>query len=196
MDQLKTTKLTAAKICHEIANYLSIMKFLEEDLRPSCHNDDLKMLLDNVDLLTYTMDFFRNLYASSKQKTGVGDVVFNIYKLKGISLIGSKKVFQSFTNPNEESMLACILYIIMKSCRHGYEVCIAFEDNLGVSIEVTASIASLPSSILNALNSDECDEDIFNIIAKYARRLASLEGYCISGDSNGSTNLGIKIWKK
>ena len=196
MDQLKTTKLTAAKICHEIANYLSIMKFLEEDLRPSCHNDDLKMLLDNVDLLTYTMDFFRNLYASSKQKTGVGDVVFNIYKLKGISLIGSEKVFQSFSNPNEESMLACILYIIMKSCRHGDEVSIAFDNNLGVSIEITASIASLPSSILYAINSDDCEEDIFNVLAKYAKQLANLEKYCMSTNDSVPNNLGIKIWKK
>ena len=191
MDHLKTTRLTAAKICHEISGYLSVMKFLQEDLK-SCENDDLKMLLDDIDLLSYTMDFFRNLYSASKAQNITSNNILNIYKYKGVLLKGAEEVFDSLLTTNEEDILSCILYIIMKSCRKDDVVSIDYTNDV-ITINATVPLAT---GIIKALNHRSCEEDIFNVLAKYANYLAYLEKYAINAENDKNNNLRIKLWKE
>jgi len=192
MNELRTTKLTAAKICHEISGYLSVMKFLQEDLKSLESNDDLKMLFEEIDLLSCSMDFFRNIYSSSKQKTGIYKIISNIYKLKGVSLPDLSSLFDNASNANDENFLAGVLYIVLKSCRQGESV---FVEGNSSDIVITTGTSSLPSSIINAMNNDDCDEDIFNVLAKYIKTLANLEKYSINVESVLNGGLRIKIWK-
>ena len=57
MDNINSVKFTVARLCHEIANSLSVIKFLQEDI-DSSENYEIKELFKNIDLMVYTMDFF------------------------------------------------------------------------------------------------------------------------------------------
>lgn len=193
MDQLKTTRLTAAKICHEIAGHLSVMKFLQDDLKFAGNNEDYKMLCDGIDMLSNTMDLFRNLYSSSKQKNGIDKIIYNIYKLKGIYLSELSEIFEAFSNSNEENILACMLYIVMKSSRQ--RDAIKVEEKKPFEIEIFGENLALPSSVINAINDDDCEEDIFNVLVKYAKTLAKLEKIQMGAEVISNGGLRIKIWK-
>ena len=190
MIELKTTRLTVAKLCHEISGCLSIMKFLEEDLEASQSTEDLKMLFNEVDIISFVMDFFRNIYSSSNQKTEIHNVIANLYKIKNITLNNLPEIFQDFKNGNEENILAGILYIILKSCRAESSVFVCRTVDI---VSVTTENASLSYSIINALNNDDAEEDIFNVFAKYIKAIATSEGYVIKAESllNGGVSLVI-----
>ena len=193
MNQLKTTKLTAAKLCHEIAGHLSIMKFLQEDIKTAYDGEDLKMLFDGIDLLNFTMEFFRRMYSSSSQKTGICEVVSNIYKLKNISISDLSDIFEKFKSSNEENILACLLYVVLKSSRSRDSVVVT---NTGDKITIESSTLSLPSSVMTAINDDNCEEDIFNVFIKYAKSLARFENVCMNAEALDKGGLQIKLWKK
>lgn len=193
MDGLKTTRLTVAKLCHEMSGCLSIMKFLEEDLEASQSTDDLKLLFSEIDIMSSVMDFFRAVYSCSYQKTKIYETVVFLYKVKKVSLqslLVIQKIFDDFENGNEENILAGVLYVVLKSCRSSSAV---FVENVNSVISITTENASLAYGTINALNNDDAEEDVFNVFAKYIRILANLEKYVIQASSllNGGVNITI-----
>lgn len=193
MDQLKTTKLTAAKICHEIANHLSVMKFLQEDLKSS-YIYEVKELLGTVDLLTATMDFFRNIYSASGSISSTSKVITEIYKLKGVVLKGSE-FFYNFESSDEENIICGMLYIIIKSCKSGDVVSINREKMSWV-ITIKNKNRRFPEAVLSAINNREVLEDIFNVFVLYVKQLAMESRYDMLADEDDEEFLRVKIWKK
>lgn len=186
MNNLKSAKLSVAKICHEMANHLSVMKFLQEDLGNSDVHE-VKELLKIVDLLTFTMDFFRNIYTASSANSDIKKILLNIFKLKGIILSDNEN---SLSN-NFENVLCGILYIIMKNCKSGDEIKLSkIEEIIFITIPEGRSLSE---NIVNAFN-NSLDDDVFNVFVNYIKELANLENLKINIE-NKNKNLRVKIWK-
>ena len=193
-DQLKTTKLTAAKICHEIANHLSVLKFLQEDLKSS-YNCEADEIINIVDLLTATMDFFRNIYSTTGSISNISKIITDIYRLKKIT-IENNGCFYDFESTNEENIICGMLYVVMKSCKSADTVSINFEKNLWI-IKIKNKNRKFSDAIFNAINNDEVDEDIFNVFVLYIKKFALESGYSILTDEDATDGfLRVKIWKK
>ena len=190
MNNLKFAKLSVAKVCHEMANHLSIMKFLQEDLANS-DVDEVKELLKTIDLLTLTMDFFRNIYANSGGISSVREILINIFKIKDITLLDNENVLSDLSN-NFENVLCGVLYIIMKACKTGDEITVS---KIGKNIFVAIPEGrALSKNVIDAFN-NSVDEDIFNIFVNYIKKLANLENLEINLETENK-NLRVKIWKK
>ncbi|MDR3030944.1 MAG: hypothetical protein LBU35_00990 [Holosporales bacterium] len=189
MENFNTTKLTAAKICHEIANYLSVMKFLQDDIRPSNTPEAIE-LIKSIDLLSYTMDFFRSVYTGSVQNSNVLGIIKNICRLKNISLIAPTDIMETISG-DLTNAIGIVLYIIMKICKPGDKITIKrSSDSFFIEKDNSTTISQ---NVINAINDNSCEEDIFNILAKYAKESFTSINYKISIETDSM--LKVKIWK-
>jgi hypothetical protein len=184
-----TLTLTVAKICHEIANYLSILKFLEEDICFS-YNAETVEFIKNIDLLSFTMDFFRNIYSNSSQSSNQFENIKNICKLKDIELAVSSQVIDKKLPGNAMNSICVILYIFAKISKTKDMINVDFINDC-VVIEKNGS-ANVSNSIIDALNNSTCKKDIFNILAKYAKDLLNSINYNINISTE--PKLIVKIW--
>ena len=169
------TQLTVAKICHEMANHLSIIKFLQEDLAE--HNSpELKELLRTVDLLSLTMDFFRNIYSAKIDSVSLFETLKKIYNLKGISLSDPYTIVQSLPE-NLQNAISGILYTIMKVSKPGDIVKVS--GNFSMIVVDVPKDRALPKNVSASLEETSVNDDIFNIFVNYTKYLADLEDYKI-----------------
>ena len=176
----QTTQLTVAKICHEMANHLSILKFIQEDLA-DFDRPEIKEMLKTIDLLSITMDFFRNIYSPKIDPVAVSKDLQQIYDLKEIEISDPDGVLQSVPE-NLQSAIDAILYTIMKNSKPGDIVKVSKSDN-GIILEIPTGRA-LPQNILNAFVKTPVADDIFNIFVNYAKHLASLDGFKILNEED------------
>lgn len=190
MDNLKSVELTVAKLCHEMANSLSVMKFLQEDIDAS-QNHELKELFKTVDLLTYTMDFFRRIYSLSENSIQVNGILLDILQSKNISLIGNLNIFSN-ASPIFDNVICGILYICMKACREADSILI---EETGEKIVISVSNRTLPQEVVKALQGTDVTENIFNTFALYIKNLAKLNHIDIISDINPN-NISITLWNR
>ena len=175
------TQLTVAKICHEMANHLSIIKFLQEDLAE--HNSpELKELLRTVDLLSLTMDFFRNIYSAKIDFPTLFETLKKICNLKGICLSDPYDIIQSLPE-NLQNAISGILYTIMKVSKPGDVVKVS--GNFSMIIVDAPRGKALPKTVTTALEGNFVKDDIFNIFVNYTKYLANLDGYKILQEKSG-----------
>ncbi|MDR1476233.1 MAG: hypothetical protein LBI20_02840 [Holosporales bacterium] len=195
MNQLTFAKLTAAKICHELANHMSAVQFVCEDLLSSAV--EIRELLLNVQLLSLTLRFFRGMYAVNGHAESLVDILFEIANIKKLIISDEGSVLSdSVRNPDREKLLCGAVYLVSKSCRQNDEIIIT-DDKSNVVAEITVKNKGrmLPSGIVNALQHD-IPGDSVNIFAIYIKRLANFDGNCINIDTGGDYPLKLKIWKK
>ncbi|MDR1333171.1 MAG: hypothetical protein LBJ69_02085 [Holosporales bacterium] len=191
MDQLHTTKLTVAKLCHEVANHLSVLVFLKEDLVNK--TQELSELFTLIDMLTHTMDFFRNIYATSGTISNIMETMQCIAKLKSIHISDDSNVMKkSDDNSGAPSFLGGVLYIVLKACKPNDTISIT-KSPKEISITVS-SPRRLHEAVSAAFNEETCKEDIFNTFALYVKKLAKFQGFNVSADTDESGGLRIKAW--
>ena len=177
--------MTVAKICHEMANYLSVLNFIKEDIASNT-TGDVREMFKIVELLTYTMDFFRNVYADNIDSKTLINALKKIYLLKEINL------FMSSDNMPEKirGAICCVLYTIMQSSNSGDIVSVS---NVGNKVVINMPKDSiLPTEVNKALSSD-ISNNAFNILVNYAKSIARLDGYEIRIEDNLKQ---VVIWKQ
>lgn len=179
-----------ARLCHEMANSLSIIKFLQEDIASS-ENNETKEFFKHIDLMTYTMDFFRNIYSSSLNTVKLDEILFNIFNLKNISLSGDIDVFSKisivFSN-----IICGILYICMKSCKSSDNIILKKDDN---KIIINIRNRSLPFETIKAFQESNIEENVFNTFILYVKHLAKSHDILIESNF-APNNTTIALWNK
>lgn len=191
MDNINSITFTVAKLCHEIANSLSIIRFLQEDLSYS-ENRDLEDLSKNIDLMTYIMDFFRNIYSVSDNRAKINEILLNILNLKGISLKGDTNIF-SEVSANFENVICGILYICMKSCKSSDCILLKKQDN---KIIIQIPNRTFPQNTIKAFQEEDIEETVFNIFILYIKHLAKSYGIIIDFNFDFNNNTTITLWNQ
>ena len=188
---METTKLTVAKICHEMAGYLSVIKFIQEDLTDTgaaLGSTELRELSKNLDLLSLTMEFFRNIYSGYETRK----VLLNIMNLRGVGVSDKNDILSNSTG-TLQNIICGMLYILMKSSKVGDDIAISGDSDC-IEIQSPAG-RMLPKSVFDALTNDGVSPDAFNIFAKYISQLATSALFDISLSSNDD-HLQVKICKR
>ena len=177
--------LTVAKICHEMANYLSVLNFIREDIK-NTQTPEVQEMMKNIELLTCTMEFFRSIYSDKINPNILEAAINKIYDSKGIDVLG----FNYIELPNNVKGAICgLLYIIMKVSKPGDIVNIANNTNkIAVSIPENRN---LPSNVSTALSKKVVEDNIFNVFVNYVKELAKTDGYGIE-----LKNQEVIVWKK
>lgn len=165
--------LVVAKICHEMANYLSILNFIKEDIADNATND-IREMLKIIELLAGTMDFFRNIYSDSSDTESLINTVKKIYLLKDVKLQFPCETIYSIPE-KVKNALCGILYTIVKSSRPGDVVTVSGSTHK-ILIDMPKNRA-FPIEVRNALSHDAIKDNVFNILVNHAKRLANSEGY-------------------
>lgn len=195
MTGLNTTRLTVAKLCHEMSGCLSIMKFLTEDLEKAQNATDLKDLFNEVEMMTAILEFFRAIYSDSKHKANIYDVIANLFQKKKVKLNNSKQIATIFDNLKtgfQERILAGILYIVLQACCSSFSVSVEWrEENLCIF----SDSATLASNILMALSDDNVEENVFNIFALYVKKMIVLNNCELIIKTSSTCGVEIEICK-
>ena len=172
-----------------MANYLNVLNFIREDIAGNATHD-LSEMYNVIDLLIYTMDFFRNLYTDITDAKAVIDALKKIYLLKDINLFISDANSMYSLPGKVQGAICCILYTVMKSLRLGDIVTVSSATDKSI-INIPENI-NLPTEVHKAL-SETTQSNAFNILINYAKNIASLEGYKIKLEDNSKQ---VVIWKQ
>ena len=172
------TNLTVAKICHEIANYLGVIQFMKEDI--SSNNEEIQELLKIIDSLTYTMDFFRNIYSDNIDSNAVINDINRICNLKGIKILVEDNLIATIPD-NVKNAIFGVVYTIMKVSKKDDVIKLSGTNNKTV-IKIP-EYRTLPTGVANALVNENVTDDIFNIFINYVKNIANSNGYKILLDN-------------
>ncbi len=201
MPTLLTAQHIASNICHEIANCISAMKLLEEDMVAEmkyerCSSALLMQLFDNLDKLTLTMEFFRNLYPASNSKNDILKTAYEICKRKKVKILPSlSDISQSIGKHSIEKTIAVILFILSKSNNKNLEVTIS-ASNSSATIDIKGQSSEFHKYLTDILNknTDE-DTNLSNILVYYIKQLLKPDKIVIKTDSKIVDILRITICK-
>ncbi|GHT88616.1 hypothetical protein FACS1894113_1450 [Alphaproteobacteria bacterium] len=192
MENLATTKLTVLKICHEIANCLSIIKFLQDDI-PLSNATEANDFIKNIDLMSHTMDFFRNAYSMTIQPASTLNAIRNICNLKDIKLQIDPELLPNNSNATLMNGVFVLLYICTKISKSGDEIVVGGDQNPEHIIINNANSMQIPSDVVDALNNETSNCSIFNIMSIYAKELLRSVNYNVNiSVLNG---ILIKVWQ-
>lgn len=202
MNTLLTTQFTAANICHEIANYMSVIKFQQEDILEKIENgitfmDSAEQLFNNIDNTILMMDFFRNLYSPSDSRNEVSKLALKICKQKGVKVLNFTPEFEeSFTSTKVEKTVAGILFLITRVNNGKFNVVFSIVDK-AIVMDIKGCVGAVQRRFIKMLNTDINDEDkeAFNIIAYYVKKLLAYDKLTIKTDDKIVDTLRIKICK-
>ncbi len=179
------TNLTVAKICHEMANYLSVLNFIREDIEHTA-TPEIQEMIKNIELLTYTIEFFRGIYSDKINIDALISAIHKIYNKKGIVAPALNDIVAQH---NGKAAICGLLYVIMKVSKPGDIVKINHnEDKIVISIPEGRN---LPTNVSVALSEKVIEDDIFNVFVNYVKELAAQDGYGIE-----LKNQEVIVWKK
>lgn len=204
IDTLLTTQYTASNICHEIANYMSIIKFVQDDVlhdfkSRNLSEETLEQLFVNIDIAMLIMDFFRNLYSPSQSKNDVLKILHNIYKFKGVKISGlNPDSSDSIKTYSVERIAASLLFIILKLSRAKNDIIFdSLSGNIVINIKgYSPDFKKELNKILTDGDDGETTQNVFNVMIHYAKCLAAVDKYAIKIDDKNVDNLRIIICKQ
>ncbi|MDR0942398.1 MAG: hypothetical protein LBM19_02145 [Holosporales bacterium] len=191
MNQSNTTRLTVARVCHEIANHLNAIKFLCDD-ESELRSEDLKELFNDLNLLSYTMSFFRGIYSGGSAVDTL-DAVLGVAKLKNISISDKNNVLTEFVVSNSKTSILGILYLIIKVCKSQDVIVISYRTSEPIKISVDKQRV-FPEAIYLAFNDNLLQENVFNVFALYVKDLAKEQGFEISAELVENDGLRVNIY--
>jgi hypothetical protein len=171
------SNLTVSKICHEITNYLSVIKFIQEDLSDQ-NISELNELFANINMIECILKFFRGIYTSFNDD--LTSLVKFIFILKNITLIDEMKVLEKTACTRVSNVICGLLYVVTKACKVSDVVSITRGFGGGYSISIRRPQFSLPQSAINAFNNEDAEANAFNVFCKYLNSLAGDENCRIS----------------
>lgn len=186
----KTSNFTVAKICHEMANHLSVLKFIQEDLQsenPALSNE----MRRSLDLLINTLDFFRSLFVESPEPIRVYDILLKIARLRDIGI----KVESNYDDFEDiHAIISALIYIIIKTCKRG-DIVNVTEDYPHV-INISVSNQRLVSDVTITSLNENVQPNSQNILLVYIKEMLSKKGYNIIAQNNIKDGVNISICKK
>ncbi len=186
----KTSNFTVAKICHEMANHLSVLKFIQEDLQsenPALSNE----MRRSLDLLINTLDFFRSLFVESPEPIRVYDILLKIARLRDIGI----KVESNYDDFEDiHAIISALIYIIIKTCKRG-DIVNVTEDYPHV-INISVSNQRLVSDVTITSLNENVQPNSQNILLVYIKETLSKKGYNIIAQNNIKDGVNISICKK
>ncbi|MDR0552566.1 MAG: hypothetical protein LBG13_00535 [Holosporales bacterium] len=198
MDELLFPQSIASNICHEIANHLSIAKFLYDEIKEKAKKDgllnmeDTEEIASSIEMLILLIDFYRNVYSSMEIKNHALSIVSRIYRIKNIKFSElSSKPSDSATGCVPEKIAAIILFSILKLCNEDIEIILDAPAN-NVVINIKKYSAQFEKDLDKFLNAPRtCDA--LNVLMYYAETLLKSERYSIKTDKIAN-NLRIIVW--
>jgi hypothetical protein len=204
MDDLLMCQLVAENICHEMANRMNVLKFLQEDILGEVQASEdlsptLTKLFDNIDEAIFVMDFFRNLYAAPDMKNEVSKIAIKICEQEEIKVTNFTAEFEeSLTDPKIVKAIAAILFLLTltKIKKEKYSVEFVVVEKVTI-IDVKGCTGDSQRRLIKMLNADSenNDEDAFNIVAHYAKKLLAANKLMFRTDDKIFGTLRIKICK-
>lgn len=200
MDSLLTTQLAVTNMCHEIANRMSIIKFLQEDVVSDFKNgvlseDSLEGLFAHIDDAILSMDFFRNLYSPSESKNEILKISLKICEKKDIKIVNFTTQFEeSFSSSNVGKAIAAILFFLTKINNSKFSVIFSTIEK-AIIMDIRGCTGELQKRLIAMLNANEDDENTFNTIAHYIKSLLLTDKLFIKTDNKIVDTLRIKICK-
>lgn len=192
---MKHTRLTVAKICHELANHLSVIQFLRDDLSER-KDDEFMELCRGIDCLSLTLRFFRNIYLSNGDVECLVNIVIDLFKATQLVLSDKNNILRNIVNSPKEKVVCGALYIMMKTCKIGDEISIDRVGNNGYEIVIQSVGRTLPSGAIAALSDNDVQEDVFNVFVMYIKDTARLAGLNLKIDKTFNDFLRMLIWKE
>ena len=168
------TKLTVAKICHELANYLSIIQFMKEDI--ATNTEEIQELIKIIDTLTYTMDFFRNIYSDNTDSNAIIDDINRICNIKGIKIVFAENLTETIPDNIKNSIFGIVYQIIKVSKKDDVIKISGTNDKIFIKIP---EYRAFPTGVANALLYENVTDDIFNVFINYVKNIAIADGYNI-----------------
>lgn len=172
-----------------MANYLSVLNFIKEDIADNV-TDDVKEIFTNIELLTHTMNFFRSIYSDNINSEAVINALEKIYSLKGLHLSISDDAF-NLLSEKVKGAICAVLYTIMKIAKLGDTVAVYKKTN-DIVIDIPQN-RMLPNGVTDALSANSIGNNVFNILVNYAKSIAASDGCAITFDSNVNQ---VMIWKR
>jgi hypothetical protein len=181
LSQSHEASLAVSKVCHEIANYLSVIKFIQDDIKNS-NLSEMDELLTNIDMIEQTLKFFRSVYTSFNDDLTLS--ISSLYSLKNIKIIDECNVLEETVCTRISNIICGILYIFMKSCKKNDSVLITKDNIFVCRVSFDRVGLSLPQSIINAFKDVNAEPNAFNIFCKYLQKLARDESLHLSISEN------------
>jgi hypothetical protein len=190
VNQSNEVSLTVSKICHEIANYLSVIKFIQEDMKNS-DMSEMDELFVNIDMIEHTLKFFRGIYTSFNDDLTL--LIKSIYTSKNIQIIDKFNVLNETACTRISNVICGVLYVIVKSCKEHDSVLVTKDDAIIFSASVDRDSFSLPQSVINGLNDTDAEPSAFNIFCKHLKGMANDEGLNLYAKENDAGRLQITL---
>jgi hypothetical protein len=171
---------------------------MNEVAHKNIQEEATKQLMSQVDSLSSSMDFFRNLYSPSDSKNNVLKIVGNICKHEGIKIPEfTKEVLSQIPNHRIEKSVAVILFLFSKLKKKNLEIEINPTEN-NISIVLKTSDTDLQKNLLNVIHqiSEHSEPSHENILIYYVQKLLSIDGYFFKITNKTDNYFEIIICKK
>jgi hypothetical protein len=171
---------------------------MNEISHKNIQEETTKQLMSQVDSLASSMDFFRNLYSPSDSKNNVLKIAGNICKHEGIRISEfSKEILSQIPTHRIEKSIAVVLFLFTKLKKKNLEVEVKPAEN-DIIITLRTHDTDLQGNLFNIIHQIfECS-DLYheNILAYYAQKLLSIDGYFFKIANKTNNHLEIIICKK
>ena len=196
--KMQNSKLTVAKVCHEIAGHLSIICFMKDDISDEVSvtqqniSEGVSSLFTELELLMKLVEFFRSIYSVSENSNNIIDHTLEILKHKHIS-VENQSNLMTLGGGYEECIVCGILYMISKVCKKHTNIKIRKDEYGSIYIGISQSLRS--PSILDSLCDNETECNLFNVFAKYIQSLITQRSYKFALDTLSDNESVIKLYK-
>jgi hypothetical protein len=187
MHELLLPQSIASNICHEIANHLSVARFLYDDIKERANKDNLPAMENaeemalSIEMLILLMDFYRNIYSATETKNHALSIVAQMYRAKDIKF--SELNYKSDDSKNsdvQEKVAAIVLFSILKLCNNSLEVILDAPIN-NIVINIKGYTTQFEKDLEKFLSSPKtCDS--LNVLMYYAGILLGAENGSIKTD--------------
>jgi cob(I)alamin adenosyltransferase len=202
VDDLLMTQHTVSRVCHNIANDVNVIQFILDDLmseatQKNIQEGTVKHLVGQVDALSMSMDFFRNLYSPANSKNNVLKIARNICRFREVRIPEiSQEILSQIPSHRVEKSIAVILFLLAKLKKRNLEIEMKILGN-SIGIMLRTFDIDLQKSLHGILcQISECSEPNHeNILVYYAQKLVSIDGYFFKVN-NVNDSFEIMICKK
>lgn len=205
MHNLLTAQLAVTNVCHELANWMSVMKFFQDDIIAEIRNGSLSMqtmgrFFDNLDACILSIDFFRNLYAPIGYQDKAISIVKKMYEQKDITIKEERipcELNKVFKNIETERAIATILFLLLKIVVKAFNVKISYaKEEIRIDVFNCSKMAKDRLVEIFSSQSDCLASSPFNIVALYSKLLLAAKKVKIRVNSSMTDLLRIILCQK
>lgn len=177
------SSMLISKVCHDLANTLSTIVFIKEDINDGTIDDKtgIKELINSTENLSLRLSFFQNIVVSGKHIKSLYDILTDLCNKHNIKFEIQDLITQNEDHPfYEENIICGIIYMLVSAGikqQSFNTIKLMFSNNKIVINVPDLSIDNVPSDILDVTSIDPIQPSIVNIFAVYIRNLFTTYRY-------------------